>query len=295
MSEAIHGSYAPSTLLRYNQCWREFAEFRTRYGLPNLWPVTHKQYYLYVGYLCNKGKSAGAIRSVLAALAWKHKVSYAPDHSKSFLISRALIGIAKHPHDSTKKLPIRFELLKRILKLVPRVAKSSFEVALTRAVFAMAYYGCCRIGELVESGSLQHTLKLANIDQRLDRDPPEMTFLLASAKHAKSAAKFRLTKFSDPSCCAVSLLTHYLSLRPVGGECCFVLKSGVPVKRDLIARTLSDCLRQAGLDPVSYSPHSFRAGRATDLAAAGYPDLKFQAAGRWASKAYRNYRKIRWP
>ena len=171
MSEAIHESYAPSTLLKYNQCWREFSDFRTLYGLPKLWPVSHNQYYLYVGFLRNQGKSAGSIRSVLAALAWKHKISNAPDHSKSFQISRALIGIAKHPQVSRKNLPIRFDLLRRILKLVSRVAKSSFEVVLVRAVFAMAYYGCCRIGELVKSGTLQHTLKLDNIDQRLDRDP----------------------------------------------------------------------------------------------------------------------------
>ena len=67
------------------------------------------------------------------------------------------------------------------------------------------------------------------------------------------------------------------------------MASGVPGKRDFSARTLSDCLLQAGLDPAAYSPHLSRAGWATDLVAAGYPDLKIQAAGRWASNAYMNY------
>ena len=161
-----------------------------------------------------------------------------------------------------------------------------------RAFFALAYHGYCRIGELVDSGSLQHTLKLSNVVQNLQRDPPVTTFILSTAKHARSAAKFRLSGFSDPRYCAVSLLSLYLNLRPLGGEFCFVSFTGAPAKRDFIARALADCLRQAGVDPSPYSPHSFRAGRATDLAAAGYPDLKIQEAGRWNSKAYLKYVKF---
>ena len=229
---------------------------------------------------------------MLAGLAWRHKIRNAPDFSKSFQISRALIGIDKRPLVSSPKLPIRFDLLKRIISVVPRVAKSAYDTALLRAVFALAYYGCCRIGELVDSGSLQHTLKLSNVVQNLERDPPVTTFLLSTAKHARSAAKFRLSGFSDPRYCAVSLLSLYLNLRPLGGEFCFVSFTGVPAKRDFIARALADCLRQAGEDHAPYSPHSFRAGRATDLAAAGYPDLKIQEAGRWNSKAYLKYVKF---
>ena len=57
--------------------------------------------------------------------------------------------------------PLVLSLLRNAItiKVVPLVAKSAYEAALVRAVFALAYYGCCRIGELVDSGSLQHYFK----------------------------------------------------------------------------------------------------------------------------------------
>ena len=186
-----------------------------------------------VGFLCGLGKSAGSIRSVLAGLAWRHKIRNAPDFSKSFQISRALIGIDKRPLASSPKLPIRFDLLKRIISVVPKVAKSAYDTALLRAVFALAYYGCCRIGELVDSGSLQHTLKLSNVVQNLERDPPVTTFRLSTAKHARSAAKFRLSGFSDPRYCAVSLLSLYLNLRPLGGGVLFCIFHWGPCQKGL--------------------------------------------------------------
>ena len=157
-----------------------------------------------------------------------------------------LLGIVPVLHVYHLKAPIRFDLLKRIISVVPRVAKSAYDTALLRAVFALAYYGCCRIGELVDSGSLQHTLKLSNVVQNLERDPPVTTFLLSTAKHARSAAKFRLSGFSDPRYCAVSLLSLYLNLRPLGGEFCFVSFSGVPAKKGF------HCPRPFGLPPPGW-------------------------------------------
>jgi hypothetical protein len=45
------------------------------------------------------------------------------------------------------------------------------------------------------------------------------------------------------------------------------------------------------LDPDLYNTHSFRFGRATDMATQGYTDIQIRMAGRWSSAAYKKYIK----
>ena len=56
-----------------------------------------------------------------------------------------------------------------------------------------------------------------------------------------------------------------------------------PVTRDDFAKNLSGLLKLSDMNPSLYSTHSFRIGRATDLAAEGYPSEVLKASGRWTS------------
>lgn len=47
--------------------------------------------------------------------------------------------------------------------------------------------------------------------------------------------------------------------------------------------------KQLGLDPSSYSGHSFRRGGTTAMFASGVPEAAIQRHGRWASHTYRSY------
>ena len=65
-----------------------------------------------------------------------------------------------------------------------------------------------------------------------------------------------------------------------------------PLRRAEAARGLKHGLRRLGVDPARYNTHSFRAGRATDLALAGAFNQVIKASGRCSSDAYMQYVRL---
>ena len=69
--------------------------------------------------------------------------------------------------------------------------------------------------------------------------------------------------------CPVEALLRYLEARPSTGGPLFVTREGKPLLRAKIAKISKACIVNCGLEPEFYNTHSFRAGRASDLALAG--------------------------
>ena len=72
-----------------------------------------------------------------------------------------------------------------------------------------------------------------------------------------------------------------------------MLADASPVPRLFVADALTKLLGISGYKEGNFSTHSLRAGRATDLAAAGGLDAEIRAAGRWSSDAFKGY--LRFP
>ena len=93
--------------------------------------------------------------------------------------------------------------------------------------------------------------------------------------------------------CPVEAVKYYLQLRPTSNsELFFVHQNGKTVHRLFLANNLKACLERLGKDSSGYNTHSFRAGRATDLALAGTPHYLFKLTGRWHSEAYTRYIRV---
>ena len=93
--------------------------------------------------------------------------------------------------------------------------------------------------------------------------------------------------------CLVRALDDYLTLRPKEGRWFFLTAVGLVVPRIFVAPALDRLTRWAGFSSSRFTTHSIRAGRASDLAAAGTPDHVIRSAGRWSSEAYRGYLRFR--
>ena len=89
--------------------------------------------------------------------------------------------------------------------------------------------------------------------------------------------------------CPISALLRYLRLRPRVQGPLFINADQVPITRSWFSRMLKRCLAIAGFPVHAYNTHSFRLGRATDLAIAGTPDHIIQKTGRWKSSAFLAY------
>ena len=109
------------------------------------------------------------------------------------------------------------------------------------------------------------------------------------SKTQQAPTYLRIPCETESELCCVTSLQSYLELRPKTAEYLFCHANGLPLTRGQFTSVLARVLRSVGLGGFCYKSHSFRIGRATDLAAKGVPEESIQKMGRWSSKAYKNY------
>ena len=92
------------------------------------------------------------------------------------------------------------------------------------------------------------------------------------------------------STCPVTAMRKYLGEHPHrhSGPL-FTLTSGKFLTRRNVSDVTKSLLSMAGIDPTSYSSHSYWIGAATSAVAAGLSDHLVKTLGRWRSSAYQGY------
>ena len=119
--------------------------------------------------------------------------------------------------------------------------------------------------------------------------PPYATLQVQASKTAPRGFTV-VVGCTQTQICAVCWLRVMLQNRSLPPHLpLFSLQDGTPLSRGSLARFMQGALKAAGLDPSGLSPHSLRAGAATDAAGLGVADSQIQALGRWRSDAYKAY------
>ena len=159
------------------------------------------------------------------------------------------------------------------------------------ALFATAYYGLFRIGELTLRN---HTVKACNVHIRENKR--KIQFILYTLKThrlnnhpqlVKIASTKKLNHNGDQQhgkYYPYALLRTYLSER--GGfldetEIFFIFKNNQPVLPSHFRKVLRIGLSTAGLDAHKYCGHSFRAGRSLNLLRYSLSVETIKKLGRW--------------
>ena len=293
MNHLVNQSYAPKTLLRYTRLWKNFKSFLLIRNISSVLPVKSDHIALYLGHLTSTGLKATTIRTHLSAIAWNHKILGYDDPTRSFLLRRVMIGIGRGATSPTNRVrPVTWPVLTLLVGIIPQVVNSSYEHLLFKCCFLLAYHAALRASELCHSGSIKHAIKLENVTLCFG-DEITARIKLESHKHSKASAFFILSPSDQDFLCPVKALREYLKVRPRVPGILFVTQSGAVLRREVLAKILKCCANVGGLDGKQCNTHSFRAGRATDLAVAGTPEAIIKETGRWASNAFTDY--IRFP
>ena len=283
-------SLAPTTLAKYISTWKNFTNFLGSRNLPHFSNVKAGHIALYLGNLANNGLKHSTICSRLSAIEWFLKINGNDDPSRRVLLQRVLKGINNISVSKVKKnLPITKRLLSEIVGIISFATSTVYESVLIKACFLLAYHAALRAGEFCCSGSTKHTIKIENVTLIRDSAETKISFKKDSFKHSKEPALFILPPSGDVVNCPVEALLRYLKVRPSTGGPLFVTREGKPLLRAKIAKILKACIVNCGLEPEFYNTHSFRAGRASDLALSGVPKEVIKYTGRWSSNAFTKY------
>ena len=256
-------------------------------NVPTL-PASSKAIELYIARGYEKGLKGGTVRSGVAAIAFYHKRHGLTDPTRTYRIARMLKGVGNCSKISRKLLPIGFNLL---IKLVDHTSSvvGKLEKACLKAVFLLQYYGCLRIGELVKSGKAKHMITMENLKFFFDGNAlTGVKITLATFKHSDKEAEFKI-RATGTAYCPVAALLDFCELRGLAPGRVFLQKNRSEFARDFIAKHLKVFVGRLGLDVGLHNTHSFRIGRASDMAAQGVPDHIIKKTGRWKSSAYTRY------
>ena len=242
----------------------------------------------YIAFKFTSGKKYGSIRTGVTAVSFIHKMNDKPDPTKSYRISRLFRGVKRNSKTKSKLLPISYSLLLKILdrsySIVNEYEKISFQ-----SIILLLYYGCLRIGELVKSGEPKHMINTEGIKFLYNKTTlTGVRITLDSFKHSDDPVTFKIN-CAPGNYCPVLTLLKFISLRGCKPGKIFLKSNGKWITRDFIASHVKTIVSSLGLNKALYNTHSFRIGRASDLAKKGVPDQVIKKIGRWESSAYTRY------
>ena len=257
-------------------------------------------------------RRAAGVRGLAAAIAHAHNDVGLPNPMAHPVARRANRGAQRlAPAPPRKGFPITMRVIKR---LHLREIRPVWGALLTAGTAAVA-----RIGDLLPTGRHARPapqvrdLRLSSQDGltklSLRKIARHFTGLRAAMRHLGHGSRLELkrpgSKTSDGPVVLVfrhklvtkmwSRFIKHRATKPLGPRTPLFSHDGVKaVSRRGFLAAISGCIKQAriSVDDQLYSGISMRAGGATALFEAGWPDVLIKAAGRWLSDAYTVYTRI---
>jgi len=281
----LRAGTAVNTQLTYNTGLNAFASFRAAYELGQIWPTNTHQVILFMAYCFEVGRAPSTIATYIAGINYYHKLHGWEDFQNSFIITKALDVCKRRPHRKDLRAPITIDVLVALCLVLLQTCYNRFETLLFHALFTLAYFGSFRVGELVASGS---SVNLFVKDLELTVDYICITLRYYKTNQRGKPVTVKLPREPRAEICPVRAIKAYLDLGVSDGPL-FRHMDGSLVTRQQFSGVLAKCLRKTKYSTGHFRSHSFRIGRATDLAKQGLPDEKIMLLGRWHSDCFKRY------
>ena len=274
----------------YRRAWTLFRRCMASFRLPHYssssLPVAPAHLATFISYLSCNGFASATIVSYTSAIGYAHRMAGTHDPTGSYLIQKLLAGVTRLSPSQDTRLPITGIVLNMLINTLPSAISNQYNATLLRAMFAVAYFGLMRTGEITSTSYARASVLL----QDLSLTPSYATIAIRKFKHNTGNRPFDIVLPAQSSpICPVEALQDYLHLRGYASGPLFVFPDGSPIPRNFFVSRLRQCLIYAGLDPTLYKSHSFRIGGASHYAQLGYSDSQIRLLGRWKSDAFKRY------
>lgn len=263
-----------------------FHTFCTRYNVMSPFPVSEYTLCCFAAYLADEGLAPQTVKSYQSAVRNMQLSLGLPDprdHFSSFSLRRVLAGIgrARHNHQLPQKvcLPITASLLGQIHSHL--VHSSHPDKVLIWAVASAAFFGFCRLGELLVKAPNKYNPRthLSWGDVAVDsKESPSMVKI-----HLKTSKCDQFGRGVDIvvgrtnlTICPVAAMMGYITqCQDEAGP--FFIRDHKPVTKAWFIHQVRGVLSALRLPQDDYAGHSFRIGAATSAALARIEDSTIQA------------------
>jgi site-specific recombinase XerD len=282
---------AENTWETYNTALNTFNEFRDSYNLDKNWPARFQHIVFFISFCFEQGLSPKSIKTYISGLNFFHKMHGWYDIGEQFIVKKLLEGCARLRKTKDSRAPITLKILQTLRAQLPKVCYNEYETKLFSALWVLAYFGLFRVSELVKCNNFTPNgpINIDNIKFSQNRRAVSLCLSHFRTNQTNKPVWLRIPEEPNLELCPVKSLFEFISLRPRFPGPLFCHADGSAVTRYQFAKVLSKCIERTQYNILKFRTHSFRIGRATDLAAAGVPEPAIMRLGRWSSSAYKLY------
>ncbi len=207
-------------------------------------------------------------------------------------IQLALKSLSHHAPEVKQALPITFAIMKGFKSLL---TSSMADMALW-ACMTLLFFGCRRAGEIVPSlEQMSMGFQYPKVCDVVFNTSPTVAVMVTISRTKTQPKGFTLVLgCSGSDICPYCAIVQYLSARgitqtQVNPAPLLVSNDGSPLTKDNLMHRQKVLLQMLGINTRGFTPHSYRAGGATQLALNGVSEYWIQKSGQWKSMCYRRY------
>lgn len=290
----LQASVAINTASTYHTAVSCFLTFLSQYGFPSSYPFKAELIVLFVAYCFENGFAPSTISTYMAGLSFFHKLNNWYDPSELFVVKKLLEGCHRSRKRTDSRAPITPQILCAICTVIPQVCYNQYEAYLFQAAYLLAYFGLLRISELVHTNYQHYGRALKLSDLKFDHGNKAVIVTVRQSKTNQSGPPeiLRIPCEPDSDLCPVCALSKYVSIRSRASGYLFQHQSGAPLTRSQFSAVLAKCIMSSPFRKGKILSHSFRIGRATELASKGVPHEAIMRMGRWRSSSFQGYIRL---
>lgn len=287
----FNASLAKNTWTSYDRCLDTFNNFRALFNLDSSWPASLFHVVSFISFLSVEGWAPSSINCHISALAFFHKINSWLDPTNHFLITKLKEGCKRLNRRVDGRLPITPSILSRLIRVLPALCQSDFEIHLFKASFLVSFFGFLRLSEFTAKTKLGDNSRVLSYEDVtvLNSQSLKIRIRFSKTDQVGHSTSLIINACSDPILCPVKAVSEFLIFRPNCPGPLFRHFNGEPLTSSQFSVKLKQGIRLLGLCPKYYSSHSFRIGAATTAATAGMSDSGIKSLGRWRSNSFQLY------
>ncbi|MEW8547290.1 MAG: tyrosine-type recombinase/integrase [Candidatus Thiodiazotropha sp.] len=290
----LQSSVAVNTATTYHNAVSCFLAFLSHYGFTVSYPFKAEQIVLFVAHCFEIGFAPSTISTYMAGLSFFHKMNNWYDPSELFIVKKLLEGCHRSRKRADNRAPVTPQILRAICNAIPQLCYNQYEASLFQAAYLLAYFGLFRVSELVHTDCRHfgRALQLSDVKFDVGHTAVILTIRCSKTNQSGQPESLRIPCEPDPGLCPVCALLRYFSLRSKVDGYLFQHQNGAPLTRGQFSAVLAKCIMHSPFRSSKILSHSFRIGRATELAAKGIAHDAIMQMGRWRSSSFQGYIRV---
>ena len=299
IKELMTAALEKPTQRQYESLLNDYWEFCDLFN-KDPFPPSRRKVQEYMCYLCYfKHVPQGAADKRLTALGnlWVSN-GYDWNRKQYPTIQTLMKGYKKlQPSEIRIKNPFTFIHMQKAFHWINL---NTYNGLLLGSAFCIGYFYGGRVGEYSPKSRDQWAEVIRPIDLTFIGQPSDLKSLIIDFRQHKTnkfgiySGKVECICSCDLGICPVHIIAKYIKYRqkeygPAKNKPLLLRLDERPLPPTHVNHAIKNMIIKMGLDPTKYASHSFRSGRATDLARTLKPSWFIKKWGRWRSNCWEDF------